>query len=224
MSATGLTLHQIRTYVLVMTHHWRPSDQLERAPGRSDWLLVHRGIHLGRIEYGRVARRPAFRSLTRPNTITGIEAVVGYAWVLETACDRLWDWSVRVSTATSTAMSTTKETPSMTAWPWPPIRLSENEWVVMRNSASHPKAVIRRLEADRGHPPFFRAVSWAPASADRRLIGYFPTLEVADLAILEDAPQLITHGPDKDRLGSRAAPRQIEPRSTAASLQVIQRP
>ncbi|MBG6054379.1 hypothetical protein IWX81_000769 [Salinibacterium sp. CAN_S4] len=184
-----------------MTHHWRPSDQLERAPGRSEWLLVHRGIQLGRIQYGRVARRPAFRSVTRPDPHTGVEAVVGYAWVLETACDRLWDWSVRVRTAPALHSPRPEERLSMAAWPWPPIRISDTEWVVMRNSASRPKAVIRRMEADPGYPPFFRAVSWAPASAERRLIGYFPTLESADLAILEDAPQLITHGPDKDRLG-----------------------
>ncbi len=179
-----------------MTHHWRPSDHLERAPGRSEWRLVHRGIPLGRIEYGRVARRPAFRSVTRPDPVSGAEAVVGYSWVLETACDRLWDWSVRVRTPATTP----RENSSMTAWPWPPIRISDTEWVVMRNSASRPKAVIRRMDADPGHPPFFRAVSWAPESADRHLIGYFPTLEFADLAVLEDAPQLITHGPDKDRL------------------------
>jgi hypothetical protein len=199
-----LTATIIRTYVRVVTHHWRPSDQLERVPGRSEWMLVHRGIQLGRIEFGRVARRPAFRSVVRPGA--GIEAVVGYAWVLETACDRLWDWSVRVRTATGNHtirdnMIRVKEMPTMAAWPWPPIRISDTEWVVMRNSASHPKAVIRRLDAEAGYPPFFRAVSWAPASADRQLIGYFPTLETADLAILEDAPQLITHGPDKDRLG-----------------------
>ncbi|MDJ0335330.1 hypothetical protein QMG83_08855 [Salinibacterium sp. G-O1] len=191
-----------------MTHHWRPSDHLERAPGRSEWRLVHRGIPIGRIEYGRVAHRPAFRSLTRPNPATGVEAVVGYAWVLETACDRLWDWSVRMKTTTP------KEHSSMAAWPWPPISINDSEWVVMRNSASRPKAIIRRMQADAGHPPFFRAVSWAPVSADRRLIGYFPTLELADLAILEDPPQLITHGPDKDRLGS--PPQAIRPEKSRA--------
>ncbi|WP_309616622.1 hypothetical protein [Salinibacterium sp.] len=92
----------------------------------------------------------------------------------------------------------------MAAWPWPPIRISDSEWVIMRNSASTPKAVVRRIEADTGHPPFYRAVSWAPTSSERQLIGYFPSLETADLAILEDAPQLITHGPDRDRLGARA--------------------
>lgn len=98
----------------------------------------------------------------------------------------------------------------MAAWPWPPIRISDSEWVVMRNSATTPKAVVRRIEADPGHPPFYRAVSWAPTSSQRQLIGYFPSLEIADLAILEDAPQLITHGPDKDRLGTR--PSGVGPR------------
>ena len=178
-----------------MTHHWRPSDHLERALGRNEWMLVHRGKQLGRIEYGRVAHRPAFRSVTRPDLHTGVEAVVGYAWALETACDRLWDWSVRVRVAITANPPPPKEKLSMAAWPWPPIRISDTEWVVMRNSASHPKAVLRRLEADPGHPPFFSAMSRAQAPSDRRLIGYSPSLELADLAILEDAPQLITREP-----------------------------
>ena len=184
----------IRTYVLYMTHHWRPSDHIERAPGRKEWMLVQRGKQLGRIECGRVAHRPAFRSVTRPDIHTGVEAVVGYVWVLETACDRLWDQSVRVGVATANPPQP-KEKLSMAVWPWPPIRISDTECVAMRNSASHPKAVLRRLEADPGHPPFFSAMSWAQAPSDRRLIGYSPSLELADLAILEDAPQLITREP-----------------------------
>lgn len=57
----------------------------------------------------------------------------------------------------------------------------------MRNSASHPKAVIPRMEADPGYPAFFRPVSGAQASSDCRLVGYVSTLDSADLAILEDA-------------------------------------
>ena len=183
-----------------MTHHWRPSDHLERAPGRNEWMLIHRGIQLGRIEYGRVGGRPAFRSVADStmarSTGTAVSpAVIGYAWGLESACDRLWDWSVRVRPQFAPVREKATSAVSMTAWPWLPIRISETEWIIMRNSASRPKAVVKRLEADPGHPSFYRAVSWAPISDQRRLIGYFPSLDVADLAILEDASQLITDGP-----------------------------
>ena len=183
-----------------MTHHWRPSDHLERAPGRNEWMLIHRGIQLGRIEYGRVGGRPAFRSVADStmarSTGTAVSpAVIGFAWGLESACDRLWDWSVRVRPQFAPVREKATSAVSMTAWPWLPIRISETEWIIMRNSASRPKAVVKRLEADPGHPSFYRAVSWAPISDQRRLIGYFPSLDVADLAILEDASQLITDGP-----------------------------
>ena len=47
-------------------------------------------------------------------------------------------------------------------------------------------------------------VGWAPASADTQLLGDVPARETADLAVLEDAPELITQLPDEDRLGSPA--------------------
>ena len=88
----------------------------------------------------------------------------------------------------------------MSAWPWSPIQISDTEWVIMRNSPTKPKALVRRFDADATHPTFFRAVTWAPTSAERKLIGYFPTLETADAAVLEDPYRDIRDGPDKDRL------------------------
>lgn len=75
-----------------MTHHWRPSDGLVsgRRPG-GQWVLYDRSRLIGTIEMGRVDRMPAFRSRTPRGDL------VGYAWSLEAACDRLWDWHVIVS-------------------------------------------------------------------------------------------------------------------------------
>jgi hypothetical protein len=154
-----------------MPHHWRPSDHLERAPQPGLWLLVRRGIRLGSVEYGRVHGRQAFRGVTPGG------AIVGYSWTLELACDRLWEWSVRTGRGAG-----------MSAWPWPPIQIGEAEWVVMRNSPSQPKALVRLVPATEERPAHYRAVTWAPSSQQRLLIGYFPTLEAADEAVLEDSP------------------------------------
>lgn len=66
--------------------------------------------------------------------------------------------------------------------PWPPIRISETEWVVIRDSIYHPAAIIRRVEFA-PNVARFRVVTWAERSADRRLIGYCLTLEVADMLV-----------------------------------------
>ena len=76
----------------------------------------------------------------------------------------------------------------MTAWPWPPIQISDCEWVVMRHERTRPEAVIHRFEARDAQPAYFRVVSWAPLSKDRKLIGRFPTLEAADAAVLVGTP------------------------------------
>ena len=90
----------------------------------------------------------------------------------------------------------------MSAWPWPPIQISDCEWVVMRHERTRPKAVIRRFEASAGHPVYFRVVTWAPRSEDRKLIGRYASLELADEAVLADSPTQINSGPDKDRMRS----------------------
>jgi hypothetical protein len=66
--------------------------------------------------------------------------------------------------------------------PWPPIRVSEDEWVVIRDSIYHPAAIIRRVEFA-PNVARFRVVTWAERSADRSLIGYCLTLEVADMLV-----------------------------------------
>jgi len=163
-----------------MPHHWRPSDHLERSPRPGVWLLVRRGTRVGSVEYGRVRGQQAFRGVTAGGDL------VGYAWSIERACDRLWDWSVR-----------TARGGIMTAWPWPPIQVSEMEWVVMRNSPSQPKGAVRFFPATAEHPAYYRATTWSIRQSDQLLIGYYPTLDLADAAILEDPPGRIAHGPDR---------------------------
>lgn len=68
--------------------------------------------------------------------------------------------------------------------PWPPIRISEDEWIIMRDSQSEPAAIIRRLRMGPRQETFYRVVTWAPISADRQLVGYFQTLTKADQSVL----------------------------------------
>jgi hypothetical protein len=170
----------------MMAHHWRPSDNLEPGFQKSEWVLTDRATRVGTIEYGKVRGTPAFRAVARSGPL------VGYAWTLEAACDRLWAWWIRC-----------RKGAELSAWPWSPIQISDAEWVVMRNSPTQPKGVVRRFEATSEHPVFYRAVTWAPTSEGRRLIGYFPTLEKADEAVLEDPYRDIVDGPDKDRMARR---------------------
>jgi hypothetical protein len=143
-------------------------------------VLDDRGVRVGSIELGKVGGRRAFRARARNG------ALVGYALEVEEACDRLWAWWVR-----------TRKGASMSAWPWPPIRIGEDEWIVMRNEPGTPRAVIRRFSSGGG--TYYRAVSWAPNSEERVLIGRYPTLQAADDAVLTDPPQDVRSGPDKDR-------------------------
>lgn len=68
--------------------------------------------------------------------------------------------------------------------PWPPIRIAEAEWVVMRDSAREPAAVIRVVRMGPRNESFYRVVTWSPASEGRRLVGYYRTFEEADRAVL----------------------------------------
>lgn len=88
----------------------------------------------------------------------------------------------------------------MTAWPWPPIQIGDCEWIVMRHERSRPKALIRRFDTTPERTTYFRVVTWAPLSKDRKLIGRYASLDLADGPVLVDSPAQITHGPDKDRL------------------------
>lgn len=73
----------------------------------------------------------------------------------------------------------------MAAWqpPWPPIRVSGEEWIIMRDSRREPVGVIRTLHMGPRKELFYRVVTWAPGSAGRELVGYFRTLEEADQSI-----------------------------------------
>ena len=65
--------------------------------------------------------------------------------------------------------------------PWPPIRTGPSEWIIMRDSRTEPVGVIRRLLFNR--QVVFRVVTWAETSESRQLVGYFPSLEMADRSI-----------------------------------------
>ena len=143
-------------------------------------MLSDRGVRVGTIESGRVGGVRAFRAISR-----GGEPV-GYALELEDCCDRLWAWWVR-----------TRKGATMSVWPWPPIRIGEEEWIIMRAEASTPRAVVRRFVTEGRE--YFRVVTWSARSEERRLIGRYPSLAAADDAVLTDPPQDLRRGPDKDR-------------------------
>ena len=68
--------------------------------------------------------------------------------------------------------------------PWPPIRVAEAEWVLMRESKSDPAAVVRVVRMGPRNETFYRVVTWAPTSEGRTLVGYYTTLAEADRAVL----------------------------------------
>jgi len=56
----------------------------------------------------------------------------------------------------------------------------------MRNSNREPVAVVRAVKLGRRDEKYFRVVTWAQASEDRTLIGYFPSLAEADRSVRFD--------------------------------------
>jgi hypothetical protein len=66
--------------------------------------------------------------------------------------------------------------------PTPPIRIGEAEWIVMREVPDRPAGLVKYF-APSGAPAYFRCVTWAPRSEDRRLIGRFATLAEAERAV-----------------------------------------
>jgi hypothetical protein len=72
--------------------------------------------------------------------------------------------------------------------PWPPIQISDCEWIILRNHWVHPAAVVRRIDPVDEHPAHFRVVTWAPTSAERTLVGRYLTLEAADRAVRFTVP------------------------------------
>lgn len=73
-----------------------------------------------------------------------------------------------------------------------PIRVERRMWVCMRNDPVLPKGEIRlvRVTPMAGGPTEekYRAVTWALDSVDRRLIGYYDSLEEANRAVRYDVP------------------------------------
>lgn len=65
---------------------------------------------------------------------------------------------------------------------WHPRRLAAPvEWLLTVPGQPEPLAVIRRLRF--GGRPVYRAVTWAPRSGGRELIGYYPSGDAAAVAV-----------------------------------------
>lgn len=76
-------------------------------------------------------------------------------------------------------------TQTVRAWtpPWRPIRISDVEWIIMRDSTTEPVGVIRVMKLGPRDETFFRVVTWAETSEARSLVGYFRSLSEADQSI-----------------------------------------
>jgi hypothetical protein len=70
-----------------------------------------------------------------------------------------------------------------------PIRYDVDTWLVMRNDPILPKAIIRRFVHTETGREYYRVVTWDLESKKRNLIGRYPSLEDANVAVLYDAPQ-----------------------------------
>jgi hypothetical protein len=68
-----------------------------------------------------------------------------------------------------------------------PIRISAEEWIIMRDEPTQPKALVRRVsvtERESGQRVAkLRVVTWAIDPAERKLVGYFDTMTEVDRAV-----------------------------------------
>jgi hypothetical protein len=65
---------------------------------------------------------------------------------------------------------------------WHPRRLAKaTEWTIEVPGHPEPVAVVRLLKME--GRPIYRAVTWAPSSGGRELIGYFRTGDDAAVAV-----------------------------------------
>ena len=72
---------------------------------------------------------------------------------------------------------------NVTRWQplWPLIQTSSNEWIIIRDEAGRPAALVRCIENKPDSP--YRVVRWTPDPSDRRLFEYFRSLKLADMAV-----------------------------------------
>lgn len=102
-----------------------------------------------------------------------------------------------------------------------PIRVSRVEWVCMRNDPQHPKAVIRlvKLTPPNGGDEVqkYRLVSWALDSRDRKLLGYYDELHVANNQVLFDVPEPETIVRGQDAFGMYKAAAGPRPQRVGGS-------
>lgn len=62
------------------------------------------------------------------------------------------------------------------------IQVASDEWIVMREFAQYPKAVIRGMRDSDGQARFILS-SWNPVRHKQRMIGLYPTKEEAEQAV-----------------------------------------
>ena len=109
---------------------------------------------------------------------------------------------------------------------WHPVQsLVVDEWHLRAGITGLPAIIIRRLEfGERGAPEiFYRAVTFAQTPEDRRLVGYFASLEDAAAAawVYINAVDAERHRIMSTRAQEKMKPGEMESRMNRAGMQAL---
>ncbi|MBC9926009.1 MULTISPECIES: hypothetical protein [unclassified Leucobacter] len=63
-----------------------------------------------------------------------------------------------------------------------PIQVDADTWVIMRESAHQPKAIVQRVTSTAGEARFL-LMTWHPIATERRMVAIHPDLRTADRAV-----------------------------------------
>lgn len=63
-----------------------------------------------------------------------------------------------------------------------PIQVDADTWLIMRESARQPKAVVHRVTSTAGEARFL-LMTWQPIITERRMVAIHPDLRAADRAV-----------------------------------------
>ena len=111
---------------------------------------------------------------------------------------------------------------------WHPVQsLVADEWHLRAGITGLPAIIIRRMEfGERGSPEiYYRAVTFASTSVDRRLVGYFPTIEGAAAAAWAymNAVDAERHAIMSTRAQELMRPGEMEARMNRAGMLAVRR-
>lgn len=150
-----------------MDHTWAPSRELAPTQLPGQWVMHRQHSVVGYIQIGKVSGRRAYRYLTGASG-EAFRCIVGYAWDIETAADRLWAWQWA-----HTAL-------------WHPaedlVTLDDGVWVMPpADYAEYPRGYVRAVD-DR-----FEAITGGSRSTVCGVLGDYATIGEAANAVWHSA-------------------------------------